>query len=374
MNRVEPMPAAAGPSVLHVTTGLEIGGGEVLLLTLAEAARRRGQEVGVVSLMADGPMRRRFEAAGIPLDTLGMRRGVPSISGLIRLIRLIRRRRPAVVQGWLYHGSIAATLALILSGRRGRTRLVHGIYGSSIDFGAYGRRVRLGFRLAAWLSHRADALVYNTRVGADYHRAQGFAARDVRIVENGIDLDRFRTTPEARAETRHELGLAGDEVVAASIARLDPMKGWDRLLRVTERIPGLRLLAIGSGTESFPPHPSRLLLGAREDVPRLLGAADLFVIASCFGEGTSVALTEAMAAGLPVVVTDVGDNARLAEGCGRVVGAADEAGLARAIGELVADPALRAAAGAAAAARVRALCGIDAAFEAYRRLHAGLPA
>jgi glycosyltransferase involved in cell wall biosynthesis len=356
---------------MHVTTGLEIGGGEVLLLNLVEAAQASGYRSTVVSLIADGPMRRRFEAIGVPVHTLGMRRSVPSPAGILRLVRLIRTLRPDVVQGWLYHGVIAATLALALSGRRRSTRLIHGIYGSSIDFRAYPLRVRLGFRLAALASRFADAAIYNTRAGAEYHRAQGFRCRQVRVIENGIDPARFAVSAGTRAAIRQELGLAAGEIAVLSMARADPMKGWDRLLRVTERIGGIRLIAAGSGTDGFAPHPSRILLGARDDVPRLMAGADLFVLASRFGEGTSVALTEAMAAGLPVVTTDVGDNARVAAGCGLIVAPDDEAGLERAIGTLAADAGARARFGAAGIVRVRETCGIDRALDEYYRLYAG---
>jgi glycosyltransferase involved in cell wall biosynthesis len=217
--------APAAPFVLHVTTGLEIGGGEVLLLNLAEAALASGRKCEVVSLIGDGPMRRRFEAAGIPLHTLGMRRGVPSPGGVVQLVRLIRTLKPDVVQGWLYHGVIAATVALLLSGRRRRTLLIHGIYGSNIDFRAYGLRVRAGFRLAALLSRLADAAIYNTDSGAAYHRAQGFRCREARVIENGIDVDRFETPQGTRETVRRELGIAPGEVAAIAIARVDPMKG-----------------------------------------------------------------------------------------------------------------------------------------------------
>ena len=365
--RVEP----GRPFVMHVTTGLEIGGGEVLLLNLVEAAQVRGLRSIVVSLIADGPMRRRFEAVGVEVLDLGLRRGAPTPAGLWRLVGLIRRYKPDVVQGWLYHGLIAATTALLLSGRRRQTRLVHGIYGSSIDFRAYGLKVLLGFRLAGFMARFADAAIYTTDNGEAWHRQHGYRYRRVVTIENGIVVDRFRLPADQRAAMRARLGIGADEVVAISIARVDPMKGWDRLLAVTARIPGLRLLALGHGTENFPPHPSRILMGAREDVPALLAAADLFVIASLFGEGTSVALTEAMAASLPVVVTDVGDNARLAEGSGRVVAADDEAGLEQALRDLAADPAERARLGAAGLAKVRAHYSIEQAVAAYYAVYAG---
>lgn len=366
------IPAPRQLTVLHVTTGLEIGGGEVLLMTLADAARARSHNSIVVSLMGDGPMRRRFEAAGIVVHDLGMRRAIPSVSGLVKLIGLIRHYRPDIVQGWLYHGLIAATAAVYLSGRRKKTRLIHGIYGSSIDFSSYGARLYWAFRAAAWLSRAADAGVYNTMIGAEYHRKQGYRYRQETVIANGVDTDRFRPRPEVRALSREQLGIRADEVVLISIARVDPMKGWDRVLAVTERIPGIRLLVVGQGTEAFSPHPTRILLGARDDVPELLAAADLFVLASLFGEGTSVALTEAMAVGLPIVVTDVGDNALLAEGCGESVSASDEAGLERVLTSLVTDPARRAVLGDAARRKIGAHYSLEQSLNAYDQFYRSL--
>jgi glycosyltransferase involved in cell wall biosynthesis len=360
------------PLVMHVITGLEIGGAEVTLLNLVEGAKARGRRSVVVSLTHDGPMRNRFEAAEIAVHDLGMRRGMPSIVGLLRLIRLIRQYKPDVVQGWLYHGIIAATLALLLSGRRRHTRLVHGIYKSSFDFRRYKRRVYLYFKFAGLLACLADVGVCNTQVGLDWHTRHGYRYRRTITVGNSVDMQRFAPAPGVRQSIRDSLGIGADEIVVISIARVDPMKSWDRLLEVMERVSGIRLLAAGRGTENFPPHPSRILLGPREDVAALLASADLFVIASLFGEGTSTALTEAMAAGLPVVVTDVGDNPRLADGCGFVVAPDDTGGLERAIAELAANPGRRTRLGHAASKQIRTHHSIERALDDYYRVYRGL--
>jgi glycosyltransferase involved in cell wall biosynthesis len=123
------------------------------------------------------------------------------------------------------------------------------------------------------------------------------------------------------------------------------------------------LVAAGAGTERLAPGPRRILLGPREDMPALYAAADIFMLASDFGEGTSVALSEAMACGLPVVVTEVGDNGAAAAGAGIVVPPRDPGALARALADLAADSAMRARAGSAARARAVARFGVD-------RLHA----
>jgi glycosyltransferase involved in cell wall biosynthesis len=227
----------------------------------------------------------------------------------------------------------------------------------------------MSFRLAALASLSADAAIFNTHAGAAYHRHCGFRYRRSITIDNGINADRFVVRPEIRAQTRKLLGIGEDEIVVLAIARVDPMKGWDRLLRIAERIPGIRLVAVGHGTETFEPHPSRLALGAREDVPALLAAADLFVSGSRFGEGTSVALTEAMAAALPIVATNVGDHARIVDGCGCVIDPADDAGLEAAIRELASDPTQRRRYGAAAAVKVQDAYDVERALDAYYRVY-----
>ena len=133
-----------------------------------------------------------------------------------------------------------------------------------------------------------------------------------------------------------------DAVVVIAVGRDDPMKNWPGMLAAAEAAAaqGVWLVAVGDGTEQLPPGSRRTLLGRREDMPALYAAADIFMLASHFGEGTSVALSEAMACGLPVVVTDVGDNGAIATGVGTVVPPRDAGALARALAELAADPAI----------------------------------
>ena len=90
--------------VLHVITGLETGGAEMLVLELCRAEICRGREYSVASLISDGPMRQRFAQIGVNVVGLGMKRGEFVAPGLFRLVRLIRRVRPRIVRGWLYHG------------------------------------------------------------------------------------------------------------------------------------------------------------------------------------------------------------------------------------------------------------------------------
>lgn len=347
-------------SILHVITGLEIGGAEMLLFELCRKQTQRGYEVSVISLMSDGPMRGRFARARIEVIGLGTKRGQLLASGLMRLVRRVRQRRPVLVQGWLYHGNLAAMAAAWLSGIHPRPRLAWGIFGAVPEFACYPPRLRWAVNAGMRLSPLVDGIAFNSKVALESHRQYGFRSRLMRQVSNGIDLTAFHPRPGLRPAIRRQLNLPEDAVVVIAVGRLDPMKNWPGMLAVSASLAekNIWLVAVGEGTERLPSGPQRLLLGRRDDMPALYAAADIFLLASHFGEGTSVALTEAMACGLPVIVTDVGDNGAAAQDAGFVVKPRDDASLAQALSRLAFDPALRARAGKTAKERATGF-GVD---------------
>jgi glycosyltransferase involved in cell wall biosynthesis len=351
--------------MVHVTTGLEVGGAEMLLLELCRMQIQCGRNVSVASLISDGPMRERFTRTGIEVIGLGMKRGQCFASGLVRLVRLIREMRPRLIQGWLYHANLAAIAATWLSGVFPRPRLAWGIFGALPEFACYPPRLRRVVRASMRLSPLVDGIIFNSEVALEAHQRYGFRARLTQLVSNGIDLTTFGPRPDLRAAMRQKLELPEDAVVVIAVGRLDPMKNWPGMLAATASLANQNVwfIAVGRGTEQLPPGPQRRLLGRRDDMPALYAAADIFLLASHFGEGTSVALAEAMACGLPVIVTDVGDNGAVAEDAGLVVKPYDADSLAQALSQLAGDPTLRSYAGKTAQARAAGF-GVD-------RLHAG---
>jgi len=175
------------------------------------------------------------------------------------------------------------------------------------------------------------------------------------VIPNAVDTERFAPgDPERRAAARAALGLAPDGAVVAFVGRLVPKKGLPLLVSALERLPEARLIVVGDG-------PERELIGAlgprvtfhpqlpRHRMPEVYQAADVFGLVSR-GEGLPVALLEALASGLPAVVSDDPGFESLA-GCAGVTRVRPEAGnVARAIRSLLADPGARAVQGAAARA------------------------
>lgn len=185
---------------------------------------------------------------------------------------------------------------------------------------------------------------------------------DVPVVSNGIHVDRFNR-PRAAAGKR-----------VGSVGRLVREKNYPLLIRAVAGIPGAELVLVGDG-----PLRGELtgaqLLGARADIPELLGGFDVFAMSSST-EGMSIALLEAMAAGCPIVVTAVGGNTQLIEHgvTGLVVPPDDEPALRTAIARLLDDRALAGRLGAAARAKARehySVAGMTRRYEElWRRLAA----
>jgi glycosyltransferase involved in cell wall biosynthesis len=359
--------------ILHVITDLYVGGAETMLTRLITARPGAAEESCVVSLLPDGPLARDLRAAGIPVCELNFRKPLGALTGMARLARLIAKSKPDIVQGWMYHGDLAALLALALSGRRRSTRLAWNIRCSHLDLAQYGRVLRLVVKACVALSSRPDLVLANSKAGMAAHRALGYRPRRSEIVPNGIDVELFRPDPAARAAVRGELGIAGEAIVLAHVARVDPMKDHSGFLRAMAELPGVQALMIGAGTERLPASPNVHRLGRRADMPRLLAAADFVVSSSAFGEGFSNVLAEGMACGLPPIATDVGDAALIVGDAGLLVPPRDPHALAQAVASLMRESLdQRTERGTRARAHIADNFSLARARERFAEIYAGL--
>jgi len=290
---------------------------------------------------------------------------------LLKLARIIRAWQPGILQGWMYYGDLAATAALALAGRRGQTRLIWGLRCSDMRLDLYKPWLRWAVKLEARLSLQPDIVTANSQAGRRVHEKLGYAPRRWAFVPNGIDTAQFKPDAAARARIRAELGIAPETTLIACLARNDAMKDYPSFYAMLARLPeNVQAIAAGIGTEALPPAPRLHRLGRRQDVPALLAAADLLVSPSAFGEGFSNAIGEAMAAGLPVVATDVGDAPLIVGPAGRIVPPRAPEALAQAVLELLAmPPADFAALGQAARKRIEAEFTLEKAAARFRRLY-----
>lgn len=224
------------PRVLHVITELGTDGAENMLCKLLQASE--GYIASrVVSLADGGSNRLRLEALGVAVDSLGMGRGqLPGVGALLRLRHVMREFALDVIQGWMYHGNLAASLAARLA--PGHPRLAWNIRQTLYDQAHEPPLTRLVIRMGARLSPGVDAIVYNSKLSARQHQALGYARGATKIIPNGFDLKAWAPDPSLRNAVRTELGLAEDAILIGHVARHHPMKGHRRLLEAAAMLAG----------------------------------------------------------------------------------------------------------------------------------------
>jgi glycosyltransferase involved in cell wall biosynthesis len=359
--------------IIYVTTALRIGGAEAMLARLAGARPAVADEVVVVSLLPAEAHADRLRAAGVTVVDLDFSTSAGIAAGLARLARLIAAIRPDIVQGWMYHGDLAALVALLASGRRRSTRLVWSIRCSDMDLRRYGTALRLVVKACTMLSGYPDVVTANSDAGLKFHLEIGYRPRRTEVVANGIDIDRLKPDPAARAAVRNEFGIASGAVVLAHVARVDPMKDHQSFLAAMTELPHLQAMLIGAGSEDLQPGSNLMCLGHRDDVPRLLAASDVVVSSSAFGEGFSNAIAEGMACGLPAVATAIGDAHLVVGDNGLIVPPSNPTALAAALRLLTNEPpAAHTERGMRARARIVEHFSMDRAVARYTELYASI--
>jgi glycosyltransferase involved in cell wall biosynthesis len=340
--------------VVHVATNLELGGAQRMLLKLVEAGVSAATTTHVVTLMPAGALGPALAATGARLHSLDLARGGFSPMAAVRLASLLRQLQPDLVQGWMYHGNLAASVGLALARglerRCARAALLWNIRGA-LDAPERERWLtRQIVRLGARLSGRPEAIVYNAEVAARQHEAIGYRAQRRQVIGNGFDPDRFAPDPEAKGNLRARLGLGPNSVLIGIAAEWRPMKDHATLLAAMRRLVDfgldVDLVLLGAGTAADSPtlvhHVAANGLGGRVhglgptlDAAPVIAGFDIAVLASAWGEGFPNFIGEAMASGVPCVATDSGDCRRVIGAAGQVVPVRDPAALADALATLV---------------------------------------
>lgn len=338
----------------------------------------------VIVLMGRGTLSPQLEALNVPVRYLDLEQGViPSFSAIIRLIRFAREFRPDVIQGWMYHGNLAACLArVVLSPRPALIwNIRQTLYGLGHEKGMTGRVIKVG----AGLSKIPARIIYNSTLSAAQHEKIGYAQSARLVIPNGFDLDAFKPDAEQRQKVRAELGVPPGVRLVGHVARFHPMKDHASMFRaarkVVDAMGGVRFVFAGWRMSPDNPEVAALLkglnldahvilLGERRDVRRIMTAFDLAVSSSAWGEGFPNVVGEAMAAGVPCVVTDVGDSAHVVGTFGRVVPPADSGALADAMLDMLAlEPEAYAHMAAESRKRMTTLFSLDQVGAAYLELY-----
>lgn len=312
-------PGAASPRILFIISNLEYGGAQRQVVELANALPEQGAAAWIASLSPYVPLASYLKRRSDVLHVLP-KRFKYDMTVIPRLARLIRHLHVDVVQSYLFDADIAARLAGTWAG-------APLVVGSERNTDYSLKRIQhIFYRLTRGLAHRVIA---NSEAGARFNqRLLGHHPRQYGVVHNGVDTVRFRPTDQRAA--REKLGLPPDAPLVGMFGSFKEQKNHSLLLDaiplVIQRIPSARFLIVGEelygGMHGSDAYRERIFhrlkaedlerhcvfAGNQDDLVPYYNACDATVLPSLF-EGTPNVMLESMACGVPVVATDVSDNA-----------------------------------------------------------------
>ena len=330
-------------SILHVISGLNLGGAEMMLYKLLATSRNTNDasEHIVVSLSASGPLADRLKALGISVYQLGLSKNPFSVlRGLLQLRQIFDAHEIQVVQGWMYHGSLIAALFCLF---KRRVTLFWNIRHSLHSLKDEKRLTLLVIRALARLSFMTKGIIYNSSISAIQHEALGYAADKRIVLPNGFNTEVFKPNPEAKSALRTRLGLSAKTPLVGIVARYHPIKGHADFVKaatvITRVLPEVHFIFTGTNVQDKNIELEALieagglsavchLLGETLDVATLMAGLDLLCSPSR-SEGFPNVIGEAMSCGVPCVATDVGASKDVIGGLSQVVPAKDPIALAQ---------------------------------------------
>lgn len=367
--------------IIHLIIGLNIGGAETMLTRLVSSfSESLDHQHIVVSLTDEGKLGSVMRSKGIEVYSLGLRSAFSVPIVFWRLIRLLRLVRPDILQTWMYHSDLLGGLASRFAG----CRVVWNVRSTAIPQGKLSATYWL-VRVCAVLSHFIpERIICCADSSKQAHIKLRYAARKMTVIPNGYDFSAFARDLNSISLSRGELGFLNGELVIGVVGRFDPLKDFFNFVTAASYVAGtrddVRFLMVGRGNDWSNAElrgwieragliGKCTLVGQQEDVARYLSAMDIFCLSSV-SEGFPNVVVEAMAMGLPCVVTRAGDAAEILGDDVFVVPPKDPESLAHALLQMCdLGPVERGKLGESNAARVREIYRIEEIGKKYQEVY-----
>jgi glycosyltransferase involved in cell wall biosynthesis len=317
--------------IAHIISGLDTGGAELFLERLIRCLPAQEFEHTVISLTSLGRTGERLRSSGVQVHALQSGWHPLGIAKLAALNSIMKKVHPGLIQGWMYHGNLAAYIAARMSGRR--YPMLWNIRHSLDQWTHEKIGLRAVVRLGGRLSTAPQRIIFNASSAAQQHERLGYPQSKACIIPNGFDLQVFSPIKPLRISMRKQLALRSDDVLVGMIARFHPLKDHENFLRaariVADSNHDARFVLVGKGITSqngtlmdlvreLRLEKRLMLLGERDDIAHILNALDICVSSSS-SEAFPNAVGEAMSCQVPCVVTDVGASGELIADTGILV-------------------------------------------------------
>ncbi|AAV81399.1 glycosyltransferase family 4 protein [Idiomarina loihiensis] len=327
--------------ILHIIAGLEKGGAESTLKRLCLNGTEH--EHVVVSLSTLGSVGLELQKAGVKVYCLDIRPSITSVAAIFRLYKIIKLRKPSVVQTWMYHADLVGGIVSRVAGVK---KIYWGVHHTYLIKGQSKRVTIFISRINSVLSHFIPTkIVYCANSARVAQEKIGYNKKSGIVIFNGYDTSKFKRDLKLRSVYREKLGLKETDFVIGHVGRYDSLKDYPNLInairKVKYKVGGLKVILVGAGLSKDNRELLNVisestliskfhLLGPSDDIPGIMNAIDVFVLSSS-SEAFPNVLNEAMACGTPCVSTDVGDASAIVGMTGWLSAAGDSSALAEKI-------------------------------------------
>ncbi|MEO5668341.1 MAG: glycosyltransferase [Bdellovibrionota bacterium] len=326
--------------ILHVITGLGGGGAERVLMRLADAQRRQGHDVIVLTLNSERALETEFRALGIPVEFLNVARGFWGPS-LFRFKKIVEEFCPEIIQSWMYHADLFCSVLLPLISHK--APLVWNVRLSSLD-PRTNKASTLAIRgLLATISRNAPkGIIYCAESALKVHEHFSYSNRNSVVIPNGLDVQVWKKSSEDKTLLKEKLGVPAEAPLVGIVGRYHIQKDIGTFVAaaaaIHAEVPAVNFVMIGKGLDDANAElrsmifahglqDSIRLLGPRSGLPDIYSAMDLHMLSSA-DEGFPNVILESMACETPCVSTNVGDAPLMLEDAALISSVGDGAALA----------------------------------------------